>query len=82
MTFKNLVGELIQFFNGAVIPLLFSLIFLVFLWGLVQYFFIKREDPKSRAEGLQFMLWGIIGMAVVVSMWGLTKMLLSSFGIN
>lgn len=79
MTFREFVAALIEFFNGSVIPLLFAVMLLVFLWGIFQYFFIKREDPAARKEGAQFMMWGVIGIAVVVSMWGLVSLLLGSF---
>tara|TARA_B100000508_G_scaffold60333_1_gene47262 strand:- start:306412 stop:306663 length:252 start_codon:yes stop_codon:yes gene_type:complete len=82
MTFKIFVELLIKFFNESVIPLLFALMFFIFLWGIFQYFFIKREDPNARSEGAQFMMWGIIGFAVVISMWGLVRILLKSFGIG
>ena len=81
MTFREFVESLIQFLNTSIVPLLFALMLLVFLWGVFQYFFIKREDPAARTEGTQFMLWGIIGLAVVTSMWGLVNFLLDSFGI-
>jgi len=81
MTFRELVESLIQFLNTSIVPLLFAVMLIVFLWGVFQYFFIKREDPAARAEGTQFMLWGIIGLAVVTSMWGLVNLLLDSFGI-
>tara|TARA_B100000745_G_scaffold291264_1_gene230872 strand:- start:16282 stop:16533 length:252 start_codon:yes stop_codon:yes gene_type:complete len=82
MTFKEFVTSLINFFDTSVIPLLFAIMFFIFLWGIFQYFFIKREDPAARSEGAQFMLWGIIGFAVVISMWGLVRLLLGSFGIG
>ena len=81
MTFREFVESIIQLLNTSIVPLLFALMLLVFLWGVFQYFFIQREDPAARAEGTQFMLWGIIGLAVVTSMWGLVNLLLSSFGI-
>jgi len=80
MTFLDVVTALMGFFNDSVIPLLFALMFFIFLWGVFQYFFIKREDPAARAEGGQFMLWGVIGFAVVISMWGFVGLLLRSFG--
>lgn len=82
MTFKTFVVAIIQFLNTSVIPLLLSLAFLVVLWGIAQYFFLKREDPKARTEGMQFMVWGLVGLAVIVSMWGLVGVLLSSFGLS
>lgn len=81
MTFREFVDALIAFFNGSVIPLLISVMALIFFWGVFNYFFLKRDDAKARSEGAQFMMWGIIGFAVVVSMWGLVRILLGTFGI-
>lgn len=81
MTFRTLVEAIIEFFNATVIPLLVSATFLIFLWGIVQYFFIKKDDPKARAEGVQFMLWGVISFTVIISMWGFVTILLNTFGL-
>lgn len=82
MTFREFVLLLVKVFNDIIIPLLVAIAFFIFLWGTFQYFFIKREDPTARKEGGQFMLWGIISFAVVVSMWGLVSILLKSFGLT
>lgn len=81
MTFRTLVESLIAFFNTTVIPLLVFTTLLFFLWGVVNYFFLNQNDPKKRAEGVQFMLWGVIGLTVIVSMWGLVRILLNTFGL-
>ena len=81
MTFRTFVEAIIAFFDSIVIPLLFFTAFLLFLWGIVRYFFLNREDPKARAEGVQFMVWGVVGLTVIVSMWGLVRILLTTFGL-
>ncbi|XKT75111.1 MAG: hypothetical protein ACJKSS_03040 [Patescibacteria group bacterium UBA2103] len=81
MTFREFVTYLIKIFNNSIIPMLLAIMLLLFLWGIFNYFFVKYDDAKSRSEGAQFMLWGIIGFAVVVSMWGLVRIILKSFGI-
>jgi len=81
MTFRDFAFSLIDFFNKGIIPLLMALMLLVFIWGIVQYFFIKREDPAARTEGAQFMMWGVIGFAVVASMWGIVNLVLNTFGV-
>lgn len=81
MTFKDIVLGVVGFFDSIVVPLLVSALFLVFLWGVVQYFFLKQNDPSARAEGVQFMLWGVIALAVVISMWGLVRLTMGVFGI-
>lgn len=75
-TFANLVNNsVVPFFNGAVIPLLYALAFLVMIFGLVRYFFTGGEE--NREKGKQFLVWGILGLVVIFSLWGIVNLLLS-----
>lgn len=64
-----------------VIPLIFSLSVVCFVWGVVQ-FVINSDEEAKRAKGKQFMIWGIIALAVMVSVWGLVHILGDTFNIN
>ena len=85
MTFAQFVGDgstgIIGIFNTVVIPFLFSLIFLVFVWGVVSYFFIHGGEEAKRGEGRKFMLWGVIGIAVLFSVWGFVNLILATLGL-
>lgn len=52
------------------IPVLIALGVLGFMWGIVLYLFGKNKD-----EGKTFMLWGIIALFVMTSVWGLVGIL-------
>lgn len=81
MTFKGYVDGIIDLLNTVVAPVIFALAFAVFIWGIVSYFFIHGDDDKERAKGREFAVWGIIGMAVLFSVWGFVNILLSTLGI-
>lgn len=85
MTFAQFVGSgntgILGLFNTVVVPVIFALALLVFIWGLVQYFFIHGGEDTKRAEGRQFALWGILGLVVLFSVWSLVNLLLSTLGI-
>ena len=85
MTFAEFVGSgttgVIGALNTVVVPLIFALAFAAFIWGVANYFFLHGGEDKSREEGKQFILWGILGMVVLFSVWGLVNMLLSTLGI-
>ncbi|HEY4518560.1 MAG TPA: hypothetical protein VJG48_02985 [Candidatus Paceibacterota bacterium] len=51
---------------------------LVFIWGLV-VFIAKSGDETARAEGKQKMIWGIIALFVMVSVWGIVRLISESF---
>ena len=85
MTFAQFIGNgtsgIVGAINTAVVPVIFGLAFLVFIWGVVNYFFFGTDDDKKRTEGRQFILWGVLGMVVLFSVWGLVNILLSPLGI-
>lgn len=64
-----------------VIPILFILATIVFLWGIV-VFLTAAGDPEKVKEGRGLMLWGIIALAVMSAAWGLTKVLTGTFGVE
>ena len=85
MTFADYVGSgttgIIGIVNTIIVPIIFALVFLVFIWGVLNYFIFNGADEGKRAEGRQFALWGILGMVIFFSVWGLVNLLLSTLGI-
>jgi len=65
----------------SVIPLIFSLAIAMFLWGVVMYVINSNEEAK-KAKGKMFMIWGIIALTVMVSVWGLVAILGNTFKID
>jgi hypothetical protein len=59
----------------SVIPLVFAIAIVTFIWGAVKFFIIGADEEAKRAQGKQFMIWGIIALAVMISVWGLVKIL-------
>lgn len=66
--------------NPAII-LLFSLALFFFLWGVVEYI-SNAESDEGRQKGQQHILWGIIGMVIMVSVFGILNIVLNTFGID
>lgn len=62
------------------IPMLFAIAVFVFIYGVVK--FIGTEESAEKEDGRQFMIWGIVALAVMFSVWGLVKMLGNSFGVS
>lgn len=92
MTFAQFIGSgsngIIGVINTIIVPLIFGLAFLVFVWGIVKHFFLNPASKDSfgerggYGEGRQFIIWGILGMVVMFSVWGIVRMLLFTFGIS
>lgn len=68
-------------FNG-VIGLFIVLAIVVFFWGLIKYIFNREGGEKEGAEGAQLMIWGILAIFVMVSIWGIIGLLRSTFRVT
>ncbi len=79
--FQDLLIYVVCIINGSVIPLIIALALTMFVWGVVQYV-INSDEEAKKEKGKQFMIWGIIALAVMFSVWGLVNILGSTFGIE
>ena len=70
--------------NGVLVPVLFAVAFIVFLWGAFQTFILGANSEDVKERGKNHMLWGLIGFFVMVSVWGLVNILTGTinFGNN
>lgn len=66
---KDVLKQIHEIISLA-IPVLIALGVLGFMWGIVLYLFGKNKD-----DGKSFMLWGIIALFVMTSVWGLVGIL-------
>lgn len=76
MTFREIVeGTLVPSIDSVVIPLLYALAFLFFVYGIATTFFSHNEE--KRQKGRDFALWGVVGLVVIFSVWGIVKLFLA-----
>jgi predicted Na+-dependent transporter len=75
--FADLVRELVGLIDVA-IPVLLGLALALFLWSGVKYVY-KAGDAKGKGEERQALLWGLVAMFVLFSLWGILALLKESF---
>ena len=71
-TFASLVGKVTGGLASSLIRLIFALAFVYFFWGVVQYV-LYPDDEGKKDKGRDMMLWGIIGLVVMFSVYGLIR---------
>ncbi len=81
-TFQAIAADLIVRGSNYALTLLVGLTVLVFLYGLMKYMFKGQESDTARTEGRTFMLWGLIGLFVMTSIWALIAILANTIGHN
>lgn len=68
------------FINNVVLPFLFALALLFFLFNVVRYFVIGSSDQGARESARQLALYGIAGFVFLVSLWGIVNLFVNGLG--
>lgn len=67
-----LIGRVNEHVLNPLITLLFAVAFARFIIGLLNFFNSKKSgDENGLEKGKSHMLWGIIGMVIMVSVFGI-----------
>ena len=64
----------------TIIPILVVLGIVYFVWGVVTY--VISSDEEAKKAGRDRMIFGIIGLVVIVAMWGLVGIVIKTFGLK
>jgi hypothetical protein len=78
--FENIFDELGSVL-GVAIPVLVALALALFIWGMVVFIFSAGDD-SARKTGQKHMIWGLVALFVIVSVWGLVQLLQVIFGAD
>ena len=71
-----IIGNILQ----TIVPVFIALAIVYFIWGIISY--VMGQDEEAKKTGKNRMIWGIIGLVAIVSMWGLVSLLTTTFGLN
>ncbi|MEK7065748.1 MAG: hypothetical protein AAB938_00145 [Patescibacteria group bacterium] len=80
---SSIPGLVTRFKENIINPLLailFSLALLYFLWGAAKFIW-SAGDSKTQNEGKDHMIWGFVGMLVMISAYGIINIAGNLIGI-
>jgi hypothetical protein len=78
-TFKEVVFSFIDSVLSPLVPIIISLTIIYFVWAIIK--FVIRGEVKDKEEAKQMMFWGIVGLFVMVSVWGLVSVVEETLGL-
>ena len=76
-TFGTIINQITSLLN-RVIPILFLIATIVFFWGIILYI-TSGGDEEKRTEGRQYIIYGLIGLFVMIAVWGIVNVLIGFF---
>ena len=72
--FAAIVNPFIDNIVSPIIMLMFAVTIIVFVWGVVEML-MHGDDASAREKGRWHMFFGIIGIFVMVSAWGIIQLI-------
>ena len=76
-TLVRSIGRLV----AIALPIVVAIALIVFFWGLVKYIFAQGNE-ESKADAKKIMIFGLIALFVMVSVWGLVQFIGNALGIQ
>src|SRR3990167_6469787 len=77
----KLVHNVNKFIINPLIVLLFALALAYFLWGVFD-FLSNQENEEKKTSGKKHMLFGIIGITIMMGVWFFLNLIISTFNIE
>jgi Na+-driven multidrug efflux pump len=66
---------------NPLIILFFAIAFMLFFAGLLRFFFQRDQSSDEAKKGRRHMLWGIIGMFIMMSVFGIMAAIKNTLGV-
>ncbi|MFA5736873.1 MAG: hypothetical protein WCX70_02665 [Candidatus Paceibacterota bacterium] len=63
---------------NPLIFLMFGLAVIFFLYGLVEYLWRAKDGKEDRSQAIRNITWGVVGMTIMVSVYGIMHFIVSA----
>ena len=80
--FGTLLGNILQFVNNVLIPFILGIGFLLFVWGMFQFFIAGGANDEAKEKGKSLMLYATLGFVLIIIFWGVINLIASSTGFG
>ena len=77
---NTFIGRITTFINNTLIPLVFAIALLVFIWGMFKFFIYNTEEEKEKGKDLA--IYAIVAFVLMVSIWGIVNLIASGLGFS
>jgi hypothetical protein len=74
----SLISSLVNYAIGILI----GVAIIAFFWGLIRYALLSKGDDAGRKTSINLMVYGILAIFVMLSVFGLVRLLQNTFGVG
>ncbi len=80
--FGDLLRTILTFTNTVLIPFIIGIGFLVFVWGMFQFFIVGGANDDAKEKGKSLMIWAVVAFVMIAILWGVINLLVQSLGLS
>jgi hypothetical protein len=77
----SVIANVSNLIINPLITFMFAVAVVYFLYGVLG-FFLNSEDEEARTTGKSHMFWGVVGITIMISVWGILKIVTNSIGVS
>jgi hypothetical protein len=80
--FGLLLINIVSVINTLIIPSIIAIGFLVFVWGMFQFFIAGGANEEAKEKGKSLMIYATLGFVLIIVFWGVINLLTTSIGLE
>ena len=80
--FGDLLANILIFTNNVLIPFIIGIGFLVFVFGMFQFFIAGGANEEKKEQGKSLMIYATLGFVLIIVFWGIINLLTASTGLD
>lgn len=78
---EEILQRIITYVIDPALRVIFTLGLLMFIWGIIEFLW-GVKDGKADEKGKSHMVYGLLGMLIMVSVYGIIALIINSFGLQ
>lgn len=82
MTVCQIVTAVVNAIINPLIALIFAVGLVVFAWGIIEFLWNLSGGGEGIEKGKKHMIWGVVGMAIMLSAYTIITIIVNTFGIG
>jgi hypothetical protein len=75
------IFRVVEAFVNRTTPFIIGLAVFIIIWGVFRMISGAGDDTQ-RAEAQKLVFWGVVGIFIMISIWGLVRILINTFNLD
>ncbi len=81
-TLAEIMVKVNKYIINPAILLLFAVALVVFVFGIIEFLAQRDTDSEAGLKGKRHMMWGVIGMFIMVSVFAIMHIIINTLGVT